>query len=303
VVLISCCNVEDNREFGCELTCLVGKKLKGNPTIDIDPQQPRFTALFQMPIACQRGTCQASNTFNVARFVFNVFLDAPRRHRRPFFSSNRTLYATADYVLKDDSGQRGQQVRYVFDKNNASAASFDPIVARAARRTLAKQGVNIKLQSSLDPTSLEKTLEKHRAVNMSAITKRVPTDKNAGGFKRPKFIARRLRRRKPTTMLSEKNNVHEEKSDMCFEEYELLRDAWFEHLDVSTVPKVTKDRGAASVEDKADKIIKSKVNRRRSGSVLEYEGKYVNPVFNAKLDRVQLPWAVGEAATASERYD
>lgn len=254
-----------------------------------------------MPIARQRGICQASNAFNVARFVSTIFLDAPRGHRQRCFSSKTTLYTAADCTFKDEAEQRVQQVRYVFEEGSAPAVSFEPIKARAARRTLARQSIDAKLQASLDPTSLEKTLEKHRAVNMGALVRRVPIDKNAGDFKRPKTIARRILRRK-----LKQNNTHEE----GFEENELLRDAWFDHLDVSTVPKasskVAKDEEInTNPQDKADKIIRSKLMRGRNGSVLEYEGQYVNPISNAKLDNVQLPWtvAVDEAATTRERYD
>jgi hypothetical protein len=258
-----------------------------------------------MPIARQRGICQTSNAFNIARFISNVFLDAAHRHRQRCFSSRTALYAAAEYALKGESAQQVGQVRHVSNENNASAVPFKPIEAKAARRTIAKQqSLEAKLQASLDPTSLEKTLEKHRAVNMGALIKHVPVDKNVGDFKRPTLVARRIRRRKPITALSEKNNAHKDGLEIRFEEHELLRDSWFEHLDVSTVPKAL-SKVANHKDGKADKIIESKVYRKRTGFVLEYEGKYVNPISNAKLDDTQLPWAVAvnEAATVSERYD
>jgi hypothetical protein len=275
------------------------QEAKGDLAVGIEPRPLRFTAKFQMPIARQRGICQASNAFSVSRFVSNVFLDATRGPRQRCFSSKATLYTATESALKDESVQQVRQVRYVFDENNAFAASFNPIQARAARRTLARQNVDAKLQACLDPTSLEKTLEKHRAVNMGALIHRVPVDKNAGDFKRPSLIARRMRRRKPSTTLSEENNAHKEGLEI--EEHGLLRDVWFEHLDVSSVPEA----GGKKPKEKADKIIKSKLNQKRKGFVLEYEGRYVNPISKAKLDGTKLPWdvAVNEAATASERYD
>jgi hypothetical protein len=260
-----------------------------------------------MHIARQRGICKASNAFNVARFVSNVFLDAARGHRQRCFSIRTALYATAAYTLKDESRQRIGQDRYVPDKNNVSALPFNPIKARAASKRLARQNIDVKLQASLDPTSLEKTLENHRAVNMGALIECIPVDRNVRDFHRPTLIAKKVRRRKGTTMLSEKSNADKEKLEKRFEEHQLLRDDWFEHLDISTVPKASKtaamDGKQTSKENKADKIIKSKAYRAKIGTVLGYEGKYVNPISSAKLDDIQLPWAVAvdEAATAIER--
>lgn len=260
-----------------------------------------------MPIARQRGICQASNAFNVARFVSNVFLDAAHRHLPRCFSTRTALSATSEYALKEESGQQIDQVRYVEDENNTLAIPFKVMEAKAARRTIARQNIEAKLQASLqaslDPTSLEKTLEKHRAVNMGAIIRHVHVDKNVGDFERPTRTARKIRRRKPITLL-EKNYAHKEGLEIHFEEHELLRDSWFEHLDVSTVPKAS-SKVATDKDGKADKIVKSKVNRKRTTLVLEYEGKYVNPISNAKLDGTQLPWAVAvnEASTVRERYD
>src|SRR6266513_1829 len=224
-----------------------------------------------MPIARRRGICQASNAFSVARFVSNVFLDPTRGHRQRCFSNWTTLCSTAGYAFKDESGQRVGQVRTVSDENNVSAVSFNSI--DAARRTLARQSIGSKLQASLDPTSLEKTLEKHRAVNMGAIIKHVVVDRNAEKFKR-------TQRREGRRAVSEKSNANEKRLEIRFDEHELVHDAWFEHLNVSTVPTAstgdTKDKEQSPKEEKADKIINSKVKRKRTGIILEYEGKYVN---------------------------
>lgn len=255
-----------------------------------------------MPIARQRGICHASNAFNIVRFVSNVFLDAARGHRQRCFSNRTALYAVAGYAMKDESDQRVGQVRSVSDENTTSALSFNPIEARAARKMFERQRINAKLQASLDPTSLEKTLEKHRAVNTKGLIEYVPVDENVEDFTRPKTFARRAGRRKRKPLFSEKSSADKEDLELHFEEH----GDWFEHLNVSTVLEASKRVATQTPkEEKADKIIKSKTKQTRIGSVLEYKGKYVNPISNAKLDRIQLPWvvAVNEATTAIERYD
>jgi len=142
-----------------------------------------------------------------------------------------------------------------------------------------------RLQESLDPTSLEKTLENHRAANMSFLIRRTTTDTPYSEDRVASPQSRQPEQEAEADTVAQRREISE--IDDLFENPNAI---WFKHLNT----------GGGSW-DKASKIVAAK-KRKPVTQVLEYDGRYVAPISVVKDCESTIPWIAQSPMAAAERY-
>lgn len=234
-----------------------------------------------MPIVPQRTVCRAPNAFNVEAYVSRIFPILPcSRHVRWFATSGSSFQNVAEQinhdqeVPKDLSSDRHPLVKIVKDDN-----------WKYYHRLRPSKKYEKRLQASLDPSSLRKTLENHRAMNMDFLIRRGNTE-TPPGFAPHRELG--LDERKEHT-----EEIEEQVRNEIDNLFENPNDMWFEHLNLE-------HDDVAGGGDKAEKIVRAK-ERGRSVPALEYEGQYVTPVAH-QSQQYRIPWLVNEHVRSPERY-
>jgi len=230
-----------------------------------------------MPIAAPSYICRAPNAFNVRACISRVF---PHPH-----STSRWLATTS-------SKPRGvaQRIRQEEDTPQEALIDGQDLAEDSSSNSL-KPNHRFKpfkthqrrLQESLDPSSLKKTLEKHRATNNYFLNRRLKTE---GSYSAGSIASQQPRQ---PDQKWEAERIEETRSDID-DLLESPNNIWFKHLNL-----IRHRYG-----DKASRIAEAKKSKDPT-QVLEYEGQYVAPVDTAKKGNMKLPWIVHSPMPAAER--
>lgn len=228
-----------------------------------------------MPIVPPRTVCRAPNAFNVEAYISRIFPIIPCGRYSRWFATSGPISQHEEEEPKDVSSD-GQAVVKHGEKDNW----------KYYHRLRPSKKYEQRLQASLDPSSLEKTLEKHRAMNMEFLIRRMEYD-TAPGFTPRSKLGLDEQKEDPVELEEQAKN----EIDNLFENPNAM---WFEHLNLE-------NDDADREGDKAHKIVRAK-KRGRSVPVLEYEGQYVTPIAH-QSSSYRIPWLVNTPVHSPERYD
>ena len=230
-----------------------------------------------MPIAGPSYVCRAPNAFNVRAYVSSIF-PHPRSTSRWLSATSSRPQDVAQHIRQEkDTTQEALMDGQDLAENSSSNS------LKLNRSSKSFKIHERRLQESLDPSSLKKTLEKHRATNKDFLNRRLKTQDAyfAGPIasQQPRQLNREREAERIGSTQSEIDDLLENPNNI-----------WFKHLNL------TEHRYG----DKASRIVATKKSKYRT-QVLEYDGQYVAPPDAAKKGNLKLPWIVQSPMPADER--
>lgn len=227
-----------------------------------------------MSIVPSQAICRAPNAFSVPKYLCRIFSASGYDRPVRWLSSSRPFLQQAAEQVKSEEDTAGD---VLFEEPPIQPPQRNRL--KYYHRLRPSKKYEERLQASLDPSSLAKTLENHRATNMEFLVRKV-------------VQGRTLSTAYGKESTVQKANVEQVEEVSPTAEIDSLfedpNEFWFEHL------RIDKPR-----RGKGDRIVQAKKKVSAVPS-LEYKGRYVKPTtgqWNANV-----PWTAAEDVPKHERY-